>query len=147
MSFESRHRGKLTAAAFCLFMISSPLAAQDVVQQSLIGTWRLVSYTYESNGAVYTTPDDMEAVARFRPDGYDVDFLAYLPAGELKRGRRAWEAGTYTVSGTDIRLMADEASHAAELGEEMLVDVVITGDEMRFTSNNGAIHEVWERFR
>lgn len=96
---------------------------------------------------VYTTPDDMEAVAQFRVGGYDVDFLVYIPADELKRERRAWEAGTYSVTVSDIRLFASEASHEAELGEEMLTNVVVTGDEMRFTSNKGAIHEVWERFR
>jgi hypothetical protein len=37
-------------------------------------------------------------------------------------------------------------SHEAELGEETLAAVAIEGDRMLFTSNDVAIHEVWERF-
>jgi hypothetical protein len=33
-----------------------------------------------------------------------------------------------------------------ELGEEALAAVAIEGGCMLFTSNDGAIHEVWERF-
>jgi hypothetical protein len=134
--------------AFFLTMcfLAPPLAAQESLQESLIGSWRLVSYTYESNGRVYTTPDAMEGVANFYENGYDIDILAYIPAGNSKRGRRASESGSYSVVGDDVRLFADEASHAAELGEEILVGVSVEGDEMRFTSNEGAIREVWERF-
>jgi hypothetical protein len=134
------------ALLLAMCFLAPPLAAQESLQQSLLGSWRLVSYTYESNGRVYTSPDAMEGVANFSPDGYDIDILAYIPSGSSKRARRAFESGSFSIQGDDLRLMADHASHAAELGEETLTGVTIDGDEMRLTSNNGAIHELWERF-
>ena len=138
---------RLIGALFlALCFLAPPLAAQEALQESLIGSWRLVSYTYESNGRVYTTPDAMEGVANFYENSYDIDILAYIPSGNSKRARRAAESGSYRIMGGDVRLFANEASHAAELGEEILASVSVDGDEMRFTSNDGAIHEVWERF-
>lgn len=136
----------IAACLLTMCFLAPPGVAQESLSQSLLGTWRLVSYTYESNGRVYTTPDAMEGVASFSPDGYDIDILAYIPSGNSKRGRRAFESGSYSIQGDDLRLVADRASHAAELGEEMLTDVSIEGNEMRLNSNNGAIHELWERF-
>jgi len=138
--------GGTAALLAAMFSFAPPAAAQDSLSQSLLGTWRLVSYTYESNGRVYTSPDAMEGVANFSPNGYDIDILAYIPSGNSKRARRAYESGSYSLQGDDLRLMADHASHAAELGEEMLTDVTVEGGELRLTSNNGAIHELWERF-
>jgi len=138
---------RLVAPSFLLmFLLAPPLSAQESLQDSLIGTWRLVSYTYQSNGRVYTTPDAMDGVANFYENGYDIDILAYIPAGNAKRARRAFESGSYSVEGGDVRLVADKASHAAELGEEILTGVTVDGDEMRFSSHQGDIHEIWERF-
>jgi hypothetical protein len=141
------HSFLFMAASFLgAFVLAPPLVAQESLQESLIGSWRLVSYTYQSNGRVYTTPDAMEGVANFYENGYDIDILAYIPAGNAKRARRAFESGSYNLVGGDVRLVADKASHAAELGEEILADVTVDGDEMRFSSHEGDIHEIWERF-
>jgi len=147
MSSYGLHHLRIILASFlAVFLLVPPLAAQESLQESLIGSWRLVSYTYQSNGRVYTTPDAMEGVANFYENGYDIDILAYIPAGNAKRARRAFESGSYDLVGGDVRLIADKASHAAELGEEILAGVTIEGDEMRFSSHEGDIHEIWERY-
>lgn len=144
-----------SSLALCLGAISGSMlvsktmkaqeASEQLLKEMLLGSWKLESYSYESDGRTYAAPDEMEAIANFSDDQYDVEFSTYISAVGIKRTRKASESGTYSVTDDTIRLFADDASQEAEIGEEFLTDVTIEGDTMRLTSNNGSNHEVWTR--
>ena len=115
------------------------------LQDVLLGSWRLRSYSYTSNNRTYSSPDEMEATANFDGSNYSVEFATYIGAVGIRRTRRASESGTFTVDGDQIQLNADEASSDSELGEEMLLEVKIEDDVMSLVSNNGSNQEVWEK--
>ncbi len=115
------------------------------LQDVLLGSWRLRSYSYTSNNRTYSSPDEMEATASFDGSNYSVEFATYIGAVGIRRTRRASESGTFTVDGDQIQLKADEASSDSELGEEMLLEVKIEDDVMSLVSNNGSNQEVWEK--
>ena len=115
------------------------------LQALLRGSWALESYTYTSNNRTYSAPDEMEAIANFEADRYDVEFSTYIGAVGVRRTRRASESGTYSVTGDRIRLFAEEASQDNELGEEFLTEVRIDGDTLNLTSMNGSVLEVWKK--
>jgi hypothetical protein len=87
----------------------------------------------------------MEGIANFTEEGYDANFSTYISAVGIKRTRRKSESGTFSVNGSRIRLLAEEASEEDEKGEEFLMDVRIEGDTMSLTSNNSSNNEVWKR--
>jgi hypothetical protein len=117
----------------------------NTLKERLLGSWKLQSYTYTSNNRTFSSPDEMEGIANFTEEGYEVDFSTYISAVGIKRTRRKSESGTFSVNGTSIRLFAEEASEEAETGEEFLTEVEIEGDVMSLTSNNGSNNEVWEK--
>jgi hypothetical protein len=120
-------------------------STDNTLKERLLGSWNLQSYTYTSNNRTFSSPDEMEGIANFTEEGYEVDFSTYISAVGIKRTRRKSESGTYSVNGTSIRLFAEEASEEAETGEEFLTEVEIKGNVMSLTSNNGSNKEVWER--
>ena len=120
-------------------------STDNILKERLLGSWTLQSYTYTSNNRTFSSPDEMEGIANFTEEGYEVDFSTYISAVGIKRTRRKSESGTFSVNGTSIRLFAEEASEEAEAGEEFLTEVGIEGDVMSLTSNNGSNKEVWER--
>jgi hypothetical protein len=115
------------------------------LKEKLLGSWELQSYTYTSNNRTFSSPDEMEGIANFTEEGYDANFSTYISAVGIKRTRRKSESGTFSVNGSRIRLLAEEASEEGEKGEEFLIDVRIEGDTMTLTSNNRANNEVWKR--
>ena len=120
-------------------------STDNTLKERLLGSWKLQSYTYTSNNRTFSSPDEMEGIANFTEEGYEVDFSTYISAVGIKRTRRKSESGTFSVNGTSIRLFAEEASEEAETGEEFLTEVEIEGDVMSLSSNNGSNKEVWER--
>ena len=117
----------------------------NTLKERLLGSWKLQSYTYTSNNRTFSSPDEMEGIANFTEEGYEVDFSTYISAVGIKRTRRKSESGTFSVNGTSIRLFAEEASEEAETGEEFLTEVEIEGDVLSLSSNNGSNKEVWEK--
>ncbi len=115
------------------------------LEDLLRGTWSLKSYTYTSNNRTYSSPDEMEATAKFDEAAYSVEFATYISAVGIQRTRRASESGTFSVEGDRVLLNADEASEEGELGEETLTDVRIEGGVLSLVSNNGITNEVWEK--
>ena len=117
----------------------------DTLREKLLGVWELQSYNYTSNNRTFSSPDEMEGIANFTEEGYDATFSTYISAVGIKRTRRKSESGTFSVNGSSIRLLAEEASEEDEKGEEFLMDVRIEGDTMTLTSNNSSNNEVWKR--
>lgn len=137
--------GVISGSMLASKMVVAQEASEQVLEQMLLGSWKLESYTYQSDGRTYVAPDEMEAVTNFAEGRYDVEFSTYISAVGIKRTRKASESGTYSVTDDTIHLLAEEASQETEMGEELLTDVTIEGDTMRLTSNNGSNHEVWTR--
>ncbi len=111
----------------------------------LAGVWRLQSYTYTSNNATFSSPDEMEGEVRFGDGRYEANFTTHISAVGISRTRDKSESGTYSVDGNRIRLFAEEASEDEEMGEEFLTAVEIDGNAMTLTSNNGSNNEVWQK--
>ncbi len=138
--------GKLvTAPVYSAARTTLQESSEDTLREKLLGSWKLQSYTYTSNNRTFNSPDEMEGIANFTEEGYDVDFSTYISAVGIKRTRRKSESGTFSVNGDSIRLFAEEASEDGEKGEEFLTEVEINGNVMSLTSNNGSNKEVWER--
>lgn len=129
------------------FVQPEQAATNQGLQDVLLGSWRLRSYTYTSNNRTYSSPDEMEATATFDGSDYSVEFATYIGAVGIRRTRRASESGSFTVDGDQILLNADEASSDRELGEELLSEVRIDDDVMSLVSNNGNNREVWEKIQ
>lgn len=152
---QNRRMFLQSLSVLCLEGALVPLAVSRVaraqatsegeLKSKLLGSWKLKSYTYTSNNRTYSSPDEMEALANFVKDRYDVKFSTHISRMGIKRTRRASEFGTYTVTDKRIRLFAEEASSDAEKGEEFLTEAKIEGDTLKLTSNNGANHEVWQK--
>ena len=125
--------------------------AVDLLQSELIGTWKLISYTYTSNGRTYTSPDEMEGLVKFEEgeeeSKYEVTFSTHISSIGVKRTRNSSESGTFSVTDNRIRLFAEEASSESEKGEEFLTEVLIKEDKMTLTSNNSSNKEIWERIK
>ncbi len=136
----------VTDPAYSVSRTTLQESSGDTLREKLIGAWELQSYNYTSSNRTFSSPDEMEGIANFTEEGYDVNFSTYISAVGIKRTRRKSESGTFSVDGSSIRLLAEEASEENEKGEEVLVDVRIEGDIMTLTSNNRANNEVWKRF-
>ncbi len=134
-----------TAPAYSVSRTTLQESSGDTLREKLLGSWELQSYNYTSNNKTFSSPDEMEGIANFTEEGYDVNFSTYISAVGIKRTRRKSESGTFSVSGSSIRLFAEEGSEEDEEGEEFLIDVRIEGDTMTLTSNNRANNEVWKR--
>ena len=119
--------------------------AEDQLEKLLSGSWELQTYTYTSSKKSYTSPKQIEAVAKFEEKNYEVNFSTHVSRMGIKRTRRASESGTYSVKDNGIRLFAEKASDKKEKGEEFLTDVTIKGDTMELKSNNGANSEIWKK--
>ena len=134
-----------SGSAIFVRTVKAKEAREQKLEDMLLGSWKLESCAYESDGRTYAAPDAMEGTANFSDGRYTVNFSICISAVGVKRTRRAFESGIYSVTDKTIHLLAEEAGAQAEISEELLTDVTIEGDTMHLTSNNGSNHEVWTR--
>jgi hypothetical protein len=143
-------KAKLFISVFCL------CAFLQIQAQNHVGTWRLVSGTYNSSdGTTITqTSADKKEIKIITPTHFM--WMSQVP-DSIDNKRMVFEAaggGHYTMNGNQYVELLEYASWEDYINDKTIFNLQITGDKMRQTgeiiSQDGTIvklDETWERIK